>query len=40
VAAMIVDSVIADHPSDARRVALARQHIKKFDTMAAGPSLA
>lgn len=40
VAAMIVDSVVADHPSDAQLVALARQYFKKFDTMAADPSLA
>lgn len=39
-AAMIVDSVAADHPSDAQLVSLARQYFKKFDTMASDPSLA
>jgi hypothetical protein len=38
VAAMTVDSVAADHPSDALLVALARQYFKKFDAMAADPS--
>lgn len=36
----IVDSVAADHPSDAQLVALARQYFKKFDTLAADPSMA
>ena len=36
----IVDSVVADHPSDAQLVALARQYFKKFDSMATDPSLA
>ena len=40
VAEMIVDSVAADHPSDAQLVALARQFFKKFDSMATDPSLA
>ena len=40
VADMIVDSVAADHPSDAQLVALARQFFKKFDSMATDPSLA
>ena len=40
VAQAIVDSVAADHPSDAQLVALARQYFKKFDSMAADPSLA
>lgn len=40
VAEVIVDSVVADHPSDAQLVALAREYFKKFDSMAADPSLA
>ncbi|CAN5376741.1 hypothetical protein BH10PSE16_BH10PSE16_03350 [soil metagenome] len=40
VAETIVNSVVADHPSDAQLVALARQYFKKFDNMAADPSLA
>lgn len=40
VAAMIVDSVVADHPSDAQLVALGRQYFKKFDSLAADPSVA
>ena len=40
VAAMIVDSVATDHPSDAQLVALARQYFKKFDSLAADPSVA
>ena len=40
VAAMIVDSVVADHPSDAQLVALARQYVKQFDSLAADPSVA
>lgn len=39
VAAKIVDSIAADHPSDAQLVAMARQYFKKFDQMAADPSL-
>jgi hypothetical protein len=34
----IVDSVAADHPSDAQWVAMAKQYFKKFDSMAADPS--
>ena len=37
-AAIIVDSIASDHPSDAQLVALAKQYFKKFDAMAAGPS--
>jgi len=40
VAGAIVDSVATDHPSDAQLVALAREYFKKFDSMAADPSLA
>ena len=40
VAAAVVDSVAADHPSDAQLVAMARQYFKKFDNMAADPSVA
>jgi stalled ribosome rescue protein Dom34 len=40
VAKVIVDSVPTDHPTDPQLVALARQYFKKFDTMAADPSLA
>jgi len=40
IAARIVDSVAADHPTDGQLVALARQYFKKFDQMAADPSLA
>lgn len=39
-AQVIVDSVASDHPSDAQLVALAKQYFKKFDNMAADPSLA
>lgn len=39
VAANIVDSIAADHPTDAQLVAQARQYFKKFDNMAADPSL-
>lgn len=39
-AAAVVDSVVADHPSDAQLVALARQYFKHFDSMAADPSVA
>ena len=35
----IVDSLAADHPSDAQLVAMARQYFKKFDNMAADPAL-
>ncbi|MDD0811631.1 hypothetical protein PSQ20_14840 [Curvibacter sp. RS43] len=40
VAALIVDSLSADHPSDAQVVALARQYFKKFDQLAADPASA
>jgi stalled ribosome rescue protein Dom34 len=40
VAKAVVDSVAADHPSDAQLVAMARQYFKKFDNMAADPSTA
>ena len=36
----VVDSVAADHPTDAQLVAMARQYFKKFDNMAADPSVA
>ena len=36
----VVDSVSSDHPTDAQLVALARQYFKKFDSMAADPSMA
>ena len=39
VAATIVDSVSADHPTDGQLVAMARQYFKKFDNMAADPSV-
>ncbi len=39
VAACIVDSVTTDHPTDGQLVALARQYFKKFDNMAADPSM-
>ena len=35
----IVDSVPADHPTDGQLVAMARQYFKRFDMMAADPSL-
>ena len=38
-AAGIVDSVPSDHPSDGQLAALARRYFKKFDTMAADPSM-
>ncbi|MDD0841053.1 hypothetical protein PSQ40_20920 [Curvibacter sp. HBC61] len=38
VAALIVDSLSADHPSDPQLVALARQYFKKFDQRAADPA--
>lgn len=34
----VVDSVAADHPTDAQLVAMARQYFKKFDNMAGDPS--
>lgn len=40
VAEAIVDSVSADHPSDGQLVAMARQYFRKFDSMAADPSMA
>ena len=40
VASVIVDSVAADHPTDGQLVAMARQYFKKFDAMAADPSVA
>lgn len=40
VASAIVESVSADHPTDAQLVAMARQYFKKFDAMAADPSMA
>lgn len=39
-ASSIVDSVASDHPTDAQLVAMAKQYFKKFDNMAADPSLA
>ena len=39
-AGVVVDSVAADHPTDAQLVAMARQYFKKFDNMAADPSVA
>jgi stalled ribosome rescue protein Dom34 len=39
-AAIIVDSIASDHPSDAQLVAMAKQYFKKFDAMAADPSQA
>jgi stalled ribosome rescue protein Dom34 len=38
-ATCIIDSIATDHPSDAQLVALAKQYFKKFDNMAADPSL-
>ena len=35
----VVDSVASDHPTDAQVVAMARQYFKKFDNMAADPSM-
>jgi stalled ribosome rescue protein Dom34 len=37
-AAIIVDSIASDHPSDAQLAAMAKQYFKKFDAMAADPS--
>jgi hypothetical protein len=31
---------VPDHPTDAQLVAMARQYFKKFDAMAADPSMA
>lgn len=39
VAKVVVDSVPADHPSDGQLVAMARQYFRKFDNMAADPSM-
>jgi len=39
VADAIVDSVASDHPTDGQLAALARQYFKKFDNMAADPSM-
>jgi stalled ribosome rescue protein Dom34 len=39
-AAIIVDSIASDHPSDTQLVAMAKQYFKKFDAMAADPSRA
>ena len=40
VASAIVDSVSADHPTDGQLVAMARQYFKRYDAMAADPSMA
>ena len=40
IAAIIVDSIASDHPSDAQLVAMAKQYFKKFDAMAIDPSQA
>lgn len=40
VAATIAESIAADHPSDGQLLAMARQYFKKFDNLAADPSLA
>jgi stalled ribosome rescue protein Dom34 len=40
VAEVVVDSVAADHPTDAQLVAMARQYFKKFDNMTADPATA
>ncbi len=40
IAAVVVDSIASDHPSDAQLVALAKQYFKKLDAMAADPSQA
>ena len=39
IAATIVDSIAADHPTDPQLVAMARQYFKNFDQMASDPSL-
>lgn len=36
---VIVDSIATDHPTDAQLVAMAKQYFKKFDVMAADPTL-
>ena len=38
VAANIVESIPADHPTDAQLAAMARQYFKKFDVMAGDPA--
>ena len=38
IAANIVESIPADHPSDAQLAAMARQYFKKFDMMAGDPT--
>lgn len=35
----IVDSVASDHPTDGQLAALARQYFRRFDNMAADPSI-
>ena len=40
IAAVVVDSIASDHPSDAQLVAMAKKYFKKFDAMAADPSQA
>lgn len=35
----IVDSVASDHPTDGQLVSLARRYFKRFDNMAADPSI-
>ncbi len=40
VASAIVDSVTADHPTVGQLVAMARQYFRKYDAMAADPSMA
>jgi len=39
IAKTIVDSVAADHPTDAQMVALARQYFTRHDRMAGDPAL-
>ena len=39
-AAVIVDSIVADHPTDVQLAAMARRYFKHFDSMASDPSLA
>ena len=39
-AAIIVDSIASDHPTDPQLAAMAKQYFKKFDAMAAVPSQA
>ena len=38
IAAVVVDSIASDHPSDAQLVAMAKQYFKRFDAMGADPS--